>query len=81
MLNSDRMDISSPDQNGVPPVLVAIKVGIDLNTLDAIIQKTPLAPKAILDKMTKNAYDYVRDYRNNNPEYLEILDKYQKLRG
>jgi len=81
LLNSDRADIQRPDQDGVPPVLAAIKAGIDLDVLEAILQKTPLPPADILDRRNKNAYDYVRDFRANNQSYLRLLDKYQELKG
>jgi len=80
LLNSDRSDITRPDQDGVPPVLAAIKIGIDLDILEAILQKTPLPPADILDRRNKNAYDYVKDFRANNQSYLRLLDKYQELK-
>jgi len=80
-LSYDRFDVAKADSLRIPPVLAAIRAGIFLKDLDFMLQKTPLAPKQIMDPQTHDAYWYVLTYKNNNAEYLEILNKHQDNKG
>ena len=78
---SDRFDVTKKDDNGVPPILAAISINIPLDILESMLQKASLPPRDILDNQNRNAYDYVRSYRNNLASFIKLLDKYQDLKG
>jgi len=80
-VDSDRFDVTRKDDNGVPPILAAIQIGIDLSALEAMLQKAYLPPRDIMDNRNNDAYWYVRTYRNNNASFIRLLDKYQDIKG
>jgi len=80
LVDSDRFDVTKIDDSGISPILEAIRLGIDLNTLEAILQKATLPPRDIMDYQARDAYYYVRQYRNNNVSLVRLLDKYQELK-
>jgi hypothetical protein len=81
LLRKGSVDTNKPDAEGTPPILIAIKVGIDLSTLETMLQMSSIPPSDILDFGNKNAYDYVKSYRSNNNSYIRLLDKYQDRKG
>ena len=80
-VDSDRFDVTRRDDSGIPPILAAISMNIDLGTLEAMLQKSTLPPRDIMDNRNRNAYDYIRLYRNNNASFIRLLDRFQDLKG
>jgi ankyrin repeat protein len=80
-ITNQRFDVVKPDENGTPPILIAIKLNIELNLLRTMLQMATLPPADIMDFSGQNAYDYVRSFRGNNSSYIRLLDEFQRLKG